>query len=138
MEEVRRLGQLQGKDINEAKTILAYEATKISHGQSEADNALEAANALFSGGEGKDTSIPSTTMAVKEISGGINILELLIRVGMAKSKGDGRRLISQGGIYLNDKRIEDIERMVDVEDIQDGIIALRKGKKSHHHVQVVD
>lgn len=135
MEEVRRLGSLPGEKINEAKKVLAYEVTKIVHGEEEADKARKAAEALFEGG--KDAAqVPGTEMTMEELQENSAILDLLLFVGLIPSKGEGRRLIQQGGIYLNGKRISDIEYRVTEEDLEEGSLMIRKGKKVYHKVTV--
>jgi len=135
MEEVRRLGSLPGEKINEAKKVLAYEVTKIVHGEEEAEKARKAAEALFEGG--KDAAqVPGTEMTMEELQENSAILDLLLFVGLIPSKGEGRRLIQQGGIYLNGKRISDIEYRVTEEDLEEGSLMIRKGKKVYHKVTV--
>ncbi len=136
MDEVNRLAQLQGADIREAKRVLAFEVTTLVHGIDQAQAAEKAAAALFSGG-GAAGSIPSSEQLEADFAGeGIPIANLLADVGLAKSRGEARRLIKQGGIRINGEKISDEMRNVVTDDIQDGKIALQAGKKRHHHILV--
>ena len=129
MDEVRRLGSLQGAEINKAKEILAYEVTKLVHGQEEAEKAQQAARALFSSGA-ESADIPFTEIEQEKLSSGIELLVLLQETGLTSSKSEGRRLIQQGGIYLENERIDDFNLVVTLEHFQDGKLMIRKGKKS--------
>lgn len=133
MEEVRRLGSLPGQEINEAKKVLAFEVTKLVHGEEEAQKAQNAAEALFGGGGNMDL-VPSTEVDKKQIEEGLNIVDMLVLTKLVSSKGEGRRLINQGGLLLNDEKIESIERVVSMDDIKDDEIMLKKGKKTYHRV----
>jgi len=128
MDEVRRLGSLPGEKINEAKKVLAYEITKIVHGEEEANKAQKAAEALFGGG-GDSAQVPGTEMTTEEFEKNSGILDLLMFTGLTSSKGEGRRLVQQGGIYVNGERISDIEHRVSKEDLKEGSLMIRKGKK---------
>lgn len=135
MEEVRRLGSLEGAEINKAKEILAFEVTKMVHGEEEAIKAQNAAKALFGGGAAKG-SIPYTEFNKKDFEDGFGILNLLREVGLTKSNGEGRRLVQQGGIRVNDERVEDFNRTITLEDFENGELMLRKGKKVYHQVRI--
>ena len=135
MDEVKRLGALEGAEINQAKEILAFEVTKAIHGEEEAKKALDASKALFEGG-GEKGSIPFTDMEVSVFEEGIGVLDLLRELGLIKSNGEGRRLIQQGGISIDDKKVIQIDRKVSVEDFNDGKILIRKGKKVYHQVRI--
>jgi tyrosyl-tRNA synthetase len=136
MEEVRRLGSLEGSRINEAKETLAFELTRMIHGEEEAAKAKSAARALFSNGSNLE-SAPTTEMPKAKLAKGIDILNLLIEVGLTSSRGEGRRLIQQGGLYMEEKRVEDIDLVVTDKDFSDGKLMLRKGKKVYHLVKLV-
>lgn len=136
MDEVRRLGSLEGAEINKAKEILAYEVTKIIHGEEEANKAQKAAKALFGGGADAD-SIPYTEMETSKFDEGMDILTLLMEIGLTSSKGEGRRLIKQGGIYVEDERVNDFTLVIKTEDFKDGKLMIRKGKKVYHQVRLV-
>ncbi len=135
MDEVRRLGSLKDEKINEAKKVLAYEVTKLVHGQEEADKAKAAAEALFGGG-GVGAEVPGSTISMDQFRENANIIDMLLLLGLIPSKGEGRRLIQQGGIYVNDERIDDIGHTLAEDDLKDGSLMIRKGKKVYHKVTV--
>lgn len=136
MDEVKRLGALEGSEINKAKEILAYEVTKIVHGEEEAVKADEAAKALFGKGSLTD-SIPYTEIPKKDFTEGMEILTLLDRAGLVSSRSEGRRLIQQGGVSVNDVKIKDIQHKVTEADFTDDSLMLRKGKKVYHQIKLV-
>ncbi len=139
MDEVRRLSALEGAELREAKETLAYEATRLNHGGEEAEKARNAARALFSGGMGGDSSIPTMEMKRDRFRGGISAFELFADTGLAKSKGEARRLIKQGGAYLNGERVESFEDLVTLEHMDEkGTILLRAGKKKYIRIIAVD
>ncbi|NLU25745.1 MAG: tyrosine--tRNA ligase [Hungateiclostridium thermocellum] len=133
MEQINQFESLRDERINEAKETLAYEVTKIVHGEEEAEKARKAAKALFSG-EGDSDNVPSTKISAEELGEGIGILELLVRTGLAPSKGEGRRLIQQGGIYIDGERVDNTELMVTPEFFKNGQLLIRKGKKAYNRV----
>ena len=135
MDEVNRLGALQGAEINHAKEVLAYEVTKLVHGQDEADKAQAAAKALFGAG-GDSESIPTTEFSKSDFDKGIDIIALLSQTGLISSNSEGRRLIQQGGIYMEDAQVTDFARVVTSADLKDGKLLIRKGKKVYHQVVV--
>ncbi len=135
MDEVNRLGSMEGAEINHSKEILAYEITKLIHGEVEAENARSAAKALFGNG-GDSESIPSTEFDKSVFDSGIDIISLLSKTGLISSNSDGRRLIQQGGIYINDVQESDSARVVTSSDVKEGKILIRKGKKIFHQVVV--
>ena len=133
MNEVRRLGSLQGEEINDAKKILAFEVTKLVHGEAEAKKAREASEALF--GQGTDTeSIPTSVIPQEHAEKGINIADLLVLGGLSPSKSESRRLIQQGGIYLNDKKVDTSDLIIQPSDFKDNTLILRKGKKTYKKI----
>ncbi len=132
MEEIHELEKLEGAELNEAKKILAYEVTKLVHGEEEAAKAKGAAEAAFGGASSAD--MPSTEITADELGDGINILDLLITCGLIPSKGEGRRLVQQGGVSLNSEKIAAIDRMVTAADFTDGEAIIKKGKKVFHRV----
>lgn len=137
MERVRELASLKDQEINRAKEVLAYEYTKIVHGQEEADKALEAARAAFSaGGAGvQDRSgIPSVSVSLGALEAGINVLELFAMTGLCASKGEARRLVTQGGAIVNDEKIESVDAVIDSSKLEDGELLLRAGKKRYFRV----
>ena len=129
-EEVDRLSSLKDEQINEAKKIAAYEITKLIHGEEEAIKARAAAEALFGNG-GNIDNMPTTK--IEDVN--ISILEALVLTGVAPSKGQAKTLIAQGGISLNDNKIEDISYKLTEEDFKEGYAILRKGKKVYHKLE---
>lgn len=135
MDEVNRLGDVEGAALNEAKKVLAFEITKIIHGEEEAVKAREATEALFSGGA-DSLAVPTTLIAEKDFVDGMGILDLLVKINMAPSKGEGRRLVQQGGIHLNGEKMEDFNKVLFLQDFADGKILIKKGKKSFHKIEL--
>jgi tyrosyl-tRNA synthetase len=136
MTEVQELSRLQGADINRAKQVLAFEVTKIVHGESEAIKAESAANALFGGG-GALTGAPSSEITRQQLRQGVNILDLLASTDLFVSKSDARRNVQQGGVYLNGERVDDINLLVNEDHVRQEQLELRKGKKHYHLVNVI-
>ncbi|MGB3973250.1 MAG: tyrosine--tRNA ligase [Peptococcia bacterium] len=136
MSEVNRLGSLKDEKINEAKKTLAFEVTKLVHGEEEALKAQQAAEALFGGANRDAADMPTTEIAKSRFDVGIDILTLLMETGLTASKSEGRRLIQQGGLYLEDTRNDDPNRLVTTADFQDGKLLLRKGKKVYHLIKL--
>jgi len=136
MEEVRRLGALKDAQINEAKRVLAFEVTKLVHGEEEALKAQHAAEALFSG-KGDSESIPSIEVVFTELEQGIKLLDLLVRSELTPSKSEARRAIQQGGVSVNEEKISDVERIISTSDLKEKQILLQKGKKSFCRVKAV-
>lgn len=135
MEEVNRLGALKDRELNRAKEILAYEVTRIVHGEEEANKAMETARALFGGGSGKDdSSMPTTEIEPEAIEGGMTIIELLELTKLIPSRGEGRRLIQQGGLKMNENKVDSFDQVITADDFNDGILMLQKGKKVFHRV----
>lgn len=135
MDEVKRLGALKDAEINTAKEVLAFEVTRLIHGEEEANKAQNAARALFSGGV-DEGSIPFTEMEKTVFEEGIGILDLMKELGLTKSNGEGRRLVEQGGVTIDDEKIETIDKKVTLDDFKDGKILIRKGKKVYHQVRI--
>ena len=125
MEEVHRLSSLEGSAINEAKTVLAYEVTKIVHGEEEANKAKKAAEALF-GGAGSTQDMP--TVAAET---GKKLLDVLTAGKVFASKSEGRRLIQQNGLSLNDEKVKDVDYILQESDFKDGEAIVKKGKKKY-------
>ncbi|MCQ4726170.1 tyrosine--tRNA ligase [Anaerotignum faecicola] len=136
MDEVRRLGALEGSEINHAKEVLAYELTKIVHGEENAEQAKQAARALFSGGA-EGGSIPETEISKADFAEGMDILSILTTVGLSSSRAEGRRLIQQGGLKMNENKVESFDLKVTENDFKDGKLMLQKGKKVFHQVKLV-
>ena len=136
MDEVRRLGALEGSDINKAKEVLAFEVTKLIHTEEDAVNAQEAARALFGGGADSD-NIPTTELTNSELGEGMPVIDLMQKAGLIKSKSEGRRLIEQAGVAVNDVIIDDIGAAVTEADFEDGKLMIKKGKKTYHRIKLV-
>ncbi len=137
MDEVRALAALEGSGINKAKEVLAYEFTKIVHGEDEANKALEAARALFAGG-GDSENIPTSELEKARFEEGIPLLDLLLEVGLIPSKGEGRRLVQQNGIALQDQVVSDFGKVIQLADYNEGKLMIRKGKKVFNRIQLID
>lgn len=135
MVEVNQLAAAEGAAINESKIRLAYEITKLVHGEDEAAKARDAASGAFAGGAaggGVDVtgdSIPSAAITADELAAGPSVLDMLVTAGLAKSKGDARRLIQGGGVKVHDTKVADIGHTVGVADAPEGYVLLRAGKK---------
>jgi tyrosyl-tRNA synthetase len=134
LDEIKRLEALEGAEINEAKKILAFEATRLCRGEAAADEAAKAAGSVFEAGANGLDGLPTVEIDKSELAAGINILDLLQRSGLVMSKGEARRLIRGGGARLNDNRISDEDLLVDAKDLQDGALKLSSGKKRHIRV----
>lgn len=131
LEKIEEIENWDDSRINESKEVLAYELTKLVHGQLEANKAQESARALFSG-EGDDTHMPTTELEDFTIEGK-TLLEIMILAGLASSKGEGRRLIEQGGISVDGEKVSDVNLIIKKEDLIKGI-KIKKGKKIFHRV----
>ncbi|MBS3919673.1 MAG: tyrosine--tRNA ligase [Deltaproteobacteria bacterium] len=139
MEEVEEFGRLKGAEIRKAKEILAFEATKIVHGGEQASKARAASRALFSKEKTDEGSIPTTHLGEKEFVQGIPIFKLFETTNLSTSGSEARRLIEQGGGYLNERRIEKFDLMVTLEDFNEkGEVLLRAGKKKFHRIIILD
>jgi tyrosyl-tRNA synthetase len=139
MEEVEEYGRLQGADLKKAKEVLAYEATEIVHGKEEAEKARSASKALFSRDEGDSDSIPTKDMERERFIEGIPIFKLFEMTRLCASGSEARRLIEQGGAYVNNKRIRKFDELVKLEDFNSkGTILLRVGKKKFHRIKIIE
>jgi tyrosyl-tRNA synthetase len=155
MEEINQVKQLQGADLNKAKAVLAYEATKICHGEDEAMGALKASASVFGPVEipdhilpgssiprgiyasaGED-SVPSSVYKASDIAGTVSFVDLFMAVKLCASKSDARRLIQQGGAYINGSRISNLDQMVTEKDVNNDEILLRAGKKKYHRIILI-
>jgi tyrosyl-tRNA synthetase len=153
MEEIFEIDRLEGADLNSVKTILAFEATKLAHGQEEAIKAFYAASSMFGvrsiqktilpsssiprdTGVSDDGSLPCTVLDVQILQQGIPAFKLYHQIGLSGSGGDARRLIQQGGAYLNDNRIESYDYLITEADFKDGEVLLRAGKKHYHKLKL--
>ena len=132
MDEIRELEKLEGSELNKAKEILAFELTKLVHGEEEAQKALEGARALFSSKADTD-NMPSTELDESAFKDGkIGVIDLLSLTGLVPSKGEARRLIQQGGIAVDDVKITDVKAEFAKEDFAKGYVVIKKGKKVFH------
>ena len=138
MKEIRELGKLSGADIRVAKQHLAFETTAIAHGSENALQAQQAAESLFADSKpaaGQDNSnVPSTVIDPERFSVGLGIFDIFLETGLCKSKGEARRLQAQGGVYVNDQRIDDPDFCLGESDLQNREILLRTGKKRYHRL----
>ena len=137
LEEIERLGRLQGADIRQAKEVLAYEVTRLTHGAEEADKAREASRSLFGAGEASEV-MPTSEVEASRLQAGIPAVELFAEVGLANSRSEARRLIQQGGAYLNGEPVDSPDAVVTADALQDGALVLRAGKKRYHRVVVAE
>lgn len=141
MSEVRELGLLKGKEIREAKQRLAFETTAILHGKSNALHAQQSAKSLFYGNLGfenlEKSNVPSTRIESSIFYEGLAIFDVFKETGLCKSKGEARRLQAQGGIYVNDERIDSPDYFLGESNLKDGEILLRAGKKRYHRLILV-
>lgn len=134
MEEINEMAKWEGQQLNEAKRRLAYEVTKLVHGEEEAKKAQSAAEAVFGGGN--DNSNMPTTAITKDEAKEINILDLMLKAGLIPSKGEGRRLVQQGGVSVNGNKVSDIAQNICESDYEDGCVIIKKGKKVFHKIVI--
>ena len=134
LEEIDKMDKWEGSQLNTAKEILAFELTKLVHGEEEANKAQQTARALFSG-SGNFDNMPSYTLSKDDLTDGkIAVNDILFKAGMTKSKGEGRRLIEQGGVSVNDKKVASAVETVCADDFSDGSIIVKKGKKVFYKI----
>ncbi len=131
LEEIDKMDSWEGAQLNEAKEILAYELTKMVHGEEEAEKAKAASHALFAGG-GDDSNMPTTQITADKLTDGkIGIMDLMVACGLVASKSEARRVVTQGGAFVNDEKVSGIDFVVTEEMLKDGV-KIRKGKKTFH------
>jgi tyrosyl-tRNA synthetase len=135
LEDLAQFDAMEGAELREAKRVLAFEATALTHGEAAARAAEQAAQAMF-GGDGDAAAMPQTVVAQNRLDTGVLAVDLLVETGLAASKGAARRLIQQGGASLNGMRLDTIDATVTRTDVQDGAVILRAGKKRYHRVVV--
>lgn len=134
IEEIEAMESWEGQQLNQAKERLAYEVTKLVHGEGEANKALEAARALFAKNAHSD-DMPTTSLSSADLTEqGIGIIDLLMKAQLVPSRGEARRLILQGGISVDDQKVEGIEKLITATDFEKGHIIVKKGKKVFHKV----
>ncbi len=135
LEEINAMDSWEGSQLNKAKEILAYELTKLVHGEEEAKKADEAAKAIFVGG-GKSQNMPTTVYKKEELDAGKDLITLLVETGLAKNRSEARRLIQQGGVSVNEEKVTDFARVFTSADFdEDGALVIKKGKKGYHQVK---
>ena len=135
LEEIDAMDNWEGAKLNEAKEILAYELTKMVHGEEEAQKAKTASHALFAGG-GDDSNMPTTTLTADNLTDGtIGIMDLMVVCGLTASKSEARRLVTQGGVFVNDEKVAAIDFKVDEAMLKEGV-KIRKGKKTFHKAKM--
>lgn len=135
MDEIREYEKLEGSQLNKVKEVLAYEVTKLVHGEAKAQKAKETAAAIFSGA-GDASNMPSAQITEAQIGDGIAVLDLLANVNFIPSKGEGRRLIQQGGLSIDNEKITGIDLVITKESFKDGKIIVKKGKKSFLKIEL--
>ena len=137
LDQIDAMSSWEGSQLNEAKDILAYELTKLVHGEEEADKARTASQALFSGA-GDTEHMPTTELTNDDFGGGsIDVLTLLVKCGLAASKGEARRLVQQGGVTVNDEKVPAIETTFGCEQFTGDGVIIKKGKKVFHRAVLV-
>ena len=133
LEEIEKMESWEGSQLNQAKERLAFELTKLVHSEEEAQKALDAARALFTEGANNE-NMPSSQITHEDfIDGKIDILSLLVAAGLTSSKGEGRRLVQQGGISVNGNKITEIDKSFTAEDFSQDFV-IKKGKKVFQRV----
>lgn len=136
LEQIDEMDKWEGSQLNKAKEILAYELTALVHGEEEAKKADTAAKSLFAGGA-KGGSVPTTEITKDELGDGLQIIEVLEKCKLIPSRGEGRRLVQQGGVRVNEEKVTDIGTVITSEMCdEDGIIMIQKGKKTFHQLKV--
>lgn len=134
MDEVRRLGSLKDSAINEAKKVLAYEVTKLVHGEEEAEKAKQAAEALFGGG-GTMTDVPTVNLTAEQANA--KLIDVLTAAKVFSSKREARQMVQQGGLYIGDNAVSDAEMQLSPEMFDaDKSLLVRKGKKKYYRLLI--
>ncbi len=137
LEQIEEMDSWEGSQLNKAKEILAYELTALVHGEEEAKKAEQAAKALFGGGAAAG-SVPTTEIPKDEYGEGMQIIALMERCKLIPSRGEGRRLVQQGGVKVNDEKITDIGTVISPDMFKDDdTVMIQKGKKTFHRVRLV-
>ena len=136
LEQIDEMDKWEGSQLNTAKEILAFELTKLVHGEEEAKKAQDAAKALFVGG-GDMSNVPSTTLAAEDLTdGSIGILDLMVKCKLAPSKKEARRLVEQGGVTVNEEKVSDANTTYTADQLSGDGLMVRKGKKVFHRVSM--
>ena len=134
MDEVRRLSSLEGAEINEAKKALAYEVTKIVHGEEEAEKAKQASEALFGQGGLDLTNVPTSEVTEEVLGKGV--VDLMVELGLLKTKSEGRRLVQQNGLTINDEKVTDFAMEITNYLFIDGAMMIKQGKKKYNRIVI--
>ena len=136
LEEISEYEKLEGSELNAVKERLGFELTKMIHGEEEAQKALDTARSLFAGGANA-SDMPTTDIQADDLTdGSIGILDLMLKCELIPSKGEGRRLVQQGGVSLNDSKVTDPTTQITAESFKDGYVVIKKGKKVFHKVNL--
>lgn len=138
MPEIEELSSLKGAEKNVAKARLAFEATKISHGLQEAEKVRKASQSLFGQFNDDASAVPSSDISLAHLKTGKLLVDILAETGLAASKSEARRLIKQGGAYVNHQRIESVDAILNESNCENGVITLRAGKKRYHRLLLKD
>ena len=133
LEEIEEMAKYKDAEINKAKKVLAYEVTKLVHGEEEANKVKAAAEAVFGGGT-NSADMPTTEITKAELADGMTILDVLVKASLASSKGEARRLVQQGGVSLNGEKVTDIAFAITEAAFIDGEATIKKGKKVFHRI----
>ena len=136
LEEIAEYEALEGQELNRAKSKLAYELTKLVHGEDEANKADEAAKSLFTS-QSDSNNMPATDLTDADfVNGAISALDLLCKCGLTPSKSEARRVVQQGGLVVNDEKVTDIAKTFTKDDFVDGKLIIKKGKKTFHRANI--
>ncbi|MBE6834827.1 MAG: tyrosine--tRNA ligase [Ruminococcaceae bacterium] len=136
LEEIDKMDKWEGSQLNTAKEILAYELTKLVHGEEEAEKAQTAARDLFSGA-GNSENMPTVELEESDFTdGAVQVLDVLVKADITKSKGEGRRLVQQGGISVNDEKVTDPFAVIKKDDITSSDVIIKKGKKVFYKIVI--
>ena len=134
LEEIAKFEKMEGAELNEAKKVLAYELTSMVHGKEKADIAKATAESLFSAGSA--ANMPSVKLSEEDFTKGhIDILSLLMKAELATSKSDARRAVEQGGVVIDNDKVNDVKLLISVDQVKNGFV-LRKGKKNFKKVEM--
>lgn len=153
MSEIRKVEKLSGAELNSAKQVLAFETTRLAHGKEEAMQAYQASASMFGARvvpeeimpsstiprqawDSEDTAVPHSCIKMDQLKAGVPAFKIFHQAGLAGSRGAARRLIEQGGAYVNDQRIASFDQLITENDINDMEILLRSGKKRYHKIRV--
>lgn len=136
LDKIEDLTKIEGQELNKAKEILAYEVVKMVHSEKDAQESLDASRSLFAGAKDSE-NIPTTDVNKSDFENGKQIIEIIKEIGFVKSNGEGRRLIQNGGIYVDEKQVEDFNLVINLDDFKEDKLLIRKGKKNFHQLKLV-